>query len=56
MTRGPWHAWFAWRPVWTRYHGWQWGCMLRRRRWWAPLGVPGAHEGWEYDYEPEEQP
>lgn len=21
---GPWHLWYAWHPVRTRYHGWMW--------------------------------
>ena len=24
MTIGPWHRWFAWRPVLTEQHGWRW--------------------------------
>lgn len=23
-TTGPWHHWFAWRPVRTEQHGWRW--------------------------------
>lgn len=32
---GPWHRWFAWRPVWTVY-GWTWLRVVERRFVWKP--------------------
>lgn len=39
---GPWHDWFAWRPVRTDDFGWQWCRKLRRRRCRAGYEVTGA--------------
>lgn len=30
MSIGPWHRWFAWRPVWTMQTGWLWLRMIER--------------------------
>ncbi|MGB3301795.1 MAG: hypothetical protein WBA98_03815 [Gordonia sp. (in: high G+C Gram-positive bacteria)] len=46
FTYGPWHKWFAWRPVHTNMHGGRWLQTIERRRWFAD--VPGAPNGWEY--------
>lgn len=29
---GPWHEWFAWRPVDTYLYGWKWLCTVKRAR------------------------
>lgn len=42
-TYGPWHDWYAWRPVRTLWHGWRWLMPVRRRMW---LG--GGTHGWDY--------
>ena len=39
---GPWHLWFAWRPVKTRQHGWRWLRYVQRAKHYPPLLVPGA--------------
>ena len=39
---GPWHDWFAWRPVHTDYFGWQWCRKLRRRRCLSGYETTGA--------------
>lgn len=44
---GPWHEWFAWRPVKTDWHGWKWLKTLERRMWRG-----GGFDGW--DYQPRE--
>lgn len=45
--RGPWHPWFAWRPVRTDWHGWKWLVHLERRMWRG-----GGTHGWDYRPEP----
>lgn len=45
-TYGPWHRWWAWRPVRTWAHGWVWLRTVERRRWAAD--VCGCPEGWTY--------
>lgn len=45
--RGPWHPWFAWRPVRTDWHGWKWLVPLERRMWRG-----GGTHGWDYRPEP----
>lgn len=42
-TYGPWHPWFAWRPVRTDWHGWRWLAPLKRRMWRG-----GGTHGWDY--------
>lgn len=46
FTHGPWHRWFAWKPVNTWTHGWRWLTVVERRRWSAD--VPGCAYGWDY--------
>lgn len=46
VSNGPWHRWFAWRPVNTLTYGWRWLTTVERRRWLAD--VPGAPAGWDY--------
>lgn len=43
---GPWHPWFAWRPVRTLWHGWRWLTRIKRRRWVGD--APYSVTGWEY--------
>lgn len=46
---GPWHAWFAWRPIWTRDTGWRWLRKINRRRYQLHDYLPGpVSEWWEY--------
>jgi hypothetical protein len=46
---GPWHRWFAWRPVDTITHGWKWLRMVERRRIQSKLHLPGPiDQGWQY--------
>lgn len=52
---GPWHKWFAWRPVQTRNHGWRWLRTVERRRHYPDPTLPpliGAQPGWEYQPTP----
>ncbi|WKW85529.1 hypothetical protein SEA_REYNAULD_76 [Rhodococcus phage Reynauld] len=46
-VNGPWHRWFAWRPVKTDWHGWRWLVTLERRSWrgWCDGATP---KGWDY--------
>ena len=37
---GPWHRWFAWRPVRTQQHGWRWLCTVERRQLTGPTFSP----------------
>jgi hypothetical protein len=50
--RSPWVPFFAWRPVWTRFHGWTWLRRIWRRRDFAPAGAEPqmivAWPMWEY--------
>lgn len=47
---GPWHFWYAWHPVRTRYHGWTWfSTVYRRQRWTHLEGGYGPDQYWEYD-------
>lgn len=38
-TFGPWHEWFAWFPVDTKWHGWKWLTKVERRRYRGRFGV-----------------
>lgn len=52
---GPWHLWYAWHPVRTRYHGWTWLTTVYRRQVFVPdysVGVVDRY--WEYDAVTEE--
>lgn len=45
-THGPWHDWFAWRPINSYWYGWRWLCWVERRRW---IGNgPNTGQGWDY--------
>lgn len=45
---GPWHDWFAWRPVKTRQHGWRWLTTVRRALHY-PADIPHAPDPyWVY--------
>ena len=52
---GPWHRWFAWRPVKTDWHGWRWLTTVERRYW---IGQhPATPTGWDYrPVKPKEAP
>lgn len=46
---GPWHRWFAWRPVDTVTHGWRWFRVVERRRIQSKMYLPGpVDQGWQY--------
>lgn len=46
---GPWHRWFAWRPVDTVTHGWAWLRNVERRRIQLKLFLPGpVDQAWQY--------
>lgn len=46
---GPWHRWFAWRPVDTVTHGWIWLRVVERRRIQLKLSLPGPiRQDWQY--------
>lgn len=46
---GPWHRWFAWRPVNTVTHGWKWWRRVERRRVQSGLHLPGLiDQCWQY--------
>jgi hypothetical protein len=46
---GPWHWWFAWRPVRLVDGRWVWLRRVMRRLWYFPDGLPGAPGPfWEY--------
>ena len=40
---GPWHPWFAWRPVRTDWYGWRWLRIVERRGWRG-----AGYYGWDY--------
>lgn len=42
---GPWHRWFAWRPVRTEEHGWRWLRIVERAKFYPP-DAPGAPSPW----------
>lgn len=44
---GPWHPWFAWRPVRTHWHGWRWLVTVERQKWIGWTGG-GTSTGWDY--------
>lgn len=48
---GPWHRWFAWRPVKTEQHGWRWLRTVERALSYPPIGVPFAPDPW-WTYRP----
>lgn len=39
---GPWHRWYAWRPVQTEQHGWRWLRTVQRARYYFPDWLHGA--------------
>ncbi|MGJ4084341.1 hypothetical protein [Corynebacterium macclintockiae] len=39
-STGPWHRWFAWRPVRTEQHGWRWLRTVERRQLTGPTFSP----------------
>ena len=46
---GPWHRWFAWRPVNTITHGWVWLRTIERQRVQTKLNLPGPiDQRWDY--------
>lgn len=45
---GPYHRWFAWRPVDTLWHGWKWLCFVQRRRQFTSSDCEGSSLRWEY--------
>lgn len=48
MPIGPWHRWFAWRPVWTRDCGWVWlKSVIRCRHQTLPHLDGPTFEWWE---------
>lgn len=47
-TYGHRHTWFAWRPVNTNDHGWQWLRTLRRRRIFVDISGHPPFRYWEY--------
>ena len=44
---GPWHRWFAWRPVQTVDRGWRWLRFVQRRRFQLKPYLHGA-EFWSW--------
>lgn len=57
-TAGPWHAWFAWHPVETVYHGWKWLVVVERRREWAEdyAIFDQSYGKWVWNYRKREKP
>ena len=46
---GPWHPWFAWRPVNTITHGWVWLKTIERQRVQTKWLLPGPiNQFWDY--------
>lgn len=46
---GPWHRWFAWRPVNTVTHGWKWLRPVERRRVQSKMHLTGLiDQCWQY--------
>jgi len=43
---GPWHRWFAWRPVQTVDRGWRWLVPVWRRRYQSKFSLPGPIDTW----------
>lgn len=51
---GPWHRWFAWRPVNTVTHGWRWLRYVERQRVQSKVSLPGPLVSfWDYRTEQE---
>lgn len=45
---GPWHGWFAWRPVRTIDGRWSWLRRIYRRRFHLKPHLPGDGKWWIY--------
>ena len=43
---GPWHAWFAWRPVRTYDNRWKWLCIVLRRNIQKHQHLDGGPDFW----------